>query len=127
MWNNLKHETQLKNVQDFKLQLKEDLKPEKIRHYAKGPKASNIFITRLRVGRSDLNLHKFSVGLIDKPECDCHAKEESTINYLLDCFLYNVERQTLCDLVTHHNPNFSRLTRIECSINKSNTNLHCTN
>ena len=38
----------------------------------------------LRVRRSDLNLHKFSVGLIDKYECDCHAKEESTIYYLLD-------------------------------------------
>ena len=112
LWNNLKHETQVKNLQDFKLQIKEDLKPEKIRHYAKGPKASNIFITRLRVGRSDLNLHKFSVGLIDKPDCDCHAKEESTIHYLLDCFLYTVERQTLCDLVEHHVPNFSRLTRI---------------
>ena len=43
---------------------------------------------------------------------DCHAKEESTIHYFLGCFLYAVERQTLCDLVEHHVPNFSRLTRI---------------
>ena len=36
---------------------------------------------------SDLNLHKFSVGFIDKPECNCHASEESTIHYMLDTFL----------------------------------------
>ena len=68
-------------------------------------------MTRIRVGRSDLNLHKFSVGLIDKPECICHAKEESTSHYFLDCFLYAAERQTLFDLVEHYIPYFSKQTR----------------
>ena len=113
LWNNIKQSTQQKNLQDFKLQLKEDLKPFKVRHFSHGPKISNRLLTRLRVGRSDLNLHKFSVGFIDKPECNCHAREESTIHYMLDCFLYTVERQTLIDLVVHYIPYFSRLKRNE--------------
>ena len=72
----------------FKNQLKVDLKPPKIKHYSKGMKQSNILLTRLRVGRSDLNLHKFSIGLTDTPECMCHAKEESTLHYFLECFIY---------------------------------------
>ena len=125
LWNNLQQSTQGKNLQEFKLQLKEDLKPNKIKHFSKGPKYSNTLLTRIRVGRSDLNLHKFSVGLVDKPDCICHAKQESTLHYFLDCFLYAAERQTLFDLVEHYKPNFSRLKRnskVELLLNGINVN-----
>ena len=125
LWNNLQQSTQGKNLQEFKLQLKEDLKPNKIKHFSKGPKYSNTLLTRIRVGRSDLNLHKFSVGLVDKPDCICHAKQESTSHYFLDCFLYAAERQTLFDLVEHYKPNFSRLKRnakVELLLNGINVN-----
>ena len=77
------------------------MKPDKTKHFCKGPKYSNTLLTRIRVGRSDLNLHKFSDGLIEKPECICHAKEKSTLHFFLDFFLYAAERQTLFDLVEH--------------------------
>ena len=41
----------------------------------------------------------------------CHAKEESSIHFMMDCFLYTAERQTLFDLVKHYIPNFSILKR----------------
>ena len=65
----------------------------------------------MRVGRSDLNLHKFTIEQVDKPECLCHAKDESPKHYFLDCFLYTAERQNLFTLVEHYIPKFSRLTK----------------
>ena len=58
-----------------------------------------------------LNLHRFTIGQVDKPECFCHAKEETTKHYILDCFLYTAERQTLFNLVEHYIPKFSRLSK----------------
>ena len=111
LWNNLPKSTQSKNVQEFKTQLKSDLKPNKIKHFSHGPKYSNSLLTRRRVGRSDLNLHKFSIGLTDEPECICHAKSESTMHYFLDCFLYAAERRTLFCLVEHRIPHFIRMNK----------------
>ena len=66
-------------------------------------------LTRLRVGRSDLQQHKFTIGLVDSPECQCFFKSESTEHYFLQCFLYSPERQRLFDLIEHFVPNFSNL------------------
>ena len=82
LWNNLPPSTQSKDLLDFKTQLKGDIKPTKIKHFAKGSRLSNSLITRLRVGRSSLNLHRFTIGQEDKPECICHAKEESNKHYI---------------------------------------------
>ena len=86
-----------------------DIKPSKIKHYSKGSKIGNCLLTRLRIGRSELNLHKYTIGQTDSPECDCHSKEESTKHYILDCFLYAVERQTLFSLAEHFIPTFTKL------------------
>ena len=50
LWNSLPSSTQAKHLVDFKTQLKIETKPDKIKHYAKGPKISNTLITRFRVG-----------------------------------------------------------------------------
>ena len=89
------------------------MKPLKIKHNSQGSKIGNSLLTEIRVGRSDLNLHKFVIGQAETPECLCHFKEESSKHYILDCFLYNAERQTLLTLVEHYIPYFS-------SISKSN-------
>ena len=68
-------------------------------------------LTRIRVGRSLLNQHSFTIGLSDSPECACHFRSESSEHYFLDCFLYTPERQTLLSLVEHYVPNFTRLTK----------------
>ena len=77
------------------------------KHVSRGNKLSNSLLTKFRVGRSDLNLHKFTIGLIDSPQCDCLFREESSSHYFLDCFLYSPERRILFDLIEHYIPKFS--------------------
>ena len=51
------------------------------------------------------------VGQTSDPGCLCHYKSESSEHFLLDCFLYTVERQNLYYQVEHYIPNFSNLTK----------------
>ena len=87
------------------------MKPPKFKHFARGAKISNSLLTKIRVGRSNLNQHKFTIGLADSPECLCHSREESPSHFFLDCFLYLPERQTLFDLLEHYIPKFKNLTK----------------
>ena len=111
LWNNLPPSTKSKDLIEFKAQLKLDMKPEKIRHYSCGSKLGNSLLSRIRTGRTTLNLHKFTIRQADEPTCGCLAKEESSIHYLLDCFLYTAERQTLLSLVEHYIPKFSKMSK----------------
>ena len=111
LWNLLPLSTQCFDVYEFKKQLKLNIKPLRIKHNAQGSKIGNCLLTRIRVGRSDLNLHKFVVGQADTSECLCHFKEESSKHYILDCFLYTAERQTLLTLVEHYIPYFSSMSK----------------
>ena len=108
LWNNLSISTQVMNLPDFKEQLKRELKPFRYKHFSKGNIIGNSLLTRIRLKRSELNLHRFDINLHDTPECACHAKSESSIHFLMDCFLYTGERQTLFSLVEHYIPNFFR-------------------
>ena len=83
------------------------LKPTRYKHFNKGNKYSNFLLTRIRVGRSLLNQHRFSVGQVDNPECLCHHREESSSHFFLECFLFSQERRTLFDLFEHYIPNFN--------------------
>ena len=102
---------QAKDLFDFKCQLKSDMKPSKIKHFSTGSKKTNSLLTRFRTGRTSLNLHKFTIGQTDDPSCLCHSKEESPMHYILDCFIYTVERQTLFSLVEHYVPKFPNMNR----------------
>ena len=61
--------------------------------------------------RSELNLHKFSIGQSESAECSCHFKNESSQHFLIDCFLYSSERQILFDRVEHFIPKFKNFTK----------------
>ena len=111
LWNNLPKNIQSSNLTDFKTFTKTELKPQKYKHFAKGNKHSNSLLTRIRVGRSYLNQHKFSIGHADSPECLCHHREESPSHYFLDCFLYSPERQALFSLIEHYIPNFPNFSK----------------
>ena len=113
LWNSLGSSVQNKNLYDFKTHTKTEMKPPKYKHFSRGTKQSNSLLTRIRVGRSYLNQHKFSIGHSDSPECLCHHKEESPQHYFLDCFLYSLERQTLFGLIEHYVPKFKRLSKKE--------------
>ena len=107
MWNSLANDITNKNIHDFKI-FTNTLKPKKIKHFSRGNKYTNSLLTRIRIGRSDLNQHKFTIGLTDSPECDCHFKEESPKHYFMDCFLYTQERQQLFKLIGHYIPKFEK-------------------
>ena len=111
LWNNLDVNHQLMALPDFKSRLKEEIKPHKYRHFSKGSKIGNKLLTRLRLERSDLNLHKFTIGQSETPECLCHSKQESSQHFLLDCFLYTSERQALFDRVEHYIPKFKSFSK----------------
>ena len=106
LWNDLPKVIQLKDVQEFKTSIKVIIKPKRHKHFYTGTKVGNKLLTRIRVGRSDLNEHKFTIGLVDNPECQCYYKSESPEHYFLQCFLYSPERQILFNLVEHFVPNF---------------------
>ena len=109
-WNSLSRNIQSLDIENFKTFTK-TLKPKKYKHFHKGNKNTNSLLTRIRVGRSQLNQHKFSVGQIDSPECLCHHREESPLHYFIDCFLYLRERQTMFQLFEHYIPNFKNFTK----------------
>ena len=111
LWNVLPKNIQHKDLAEFKLCIKERFKPPKYKHFQKGSKLGNTQLTRIRVGRSFLNQHKFTIGFSDTPECICHHKTESPEHYFLDCFLYIPERQIMLSLIEHYVPNFIRLNK----------------
>ena len=132
-WNNLDVGTQVMMLPDFKTQLKKDFKPCKYKHFSKGSKIGNSLFSKIRLNRSDLNQHKFDIGQHDTPECLCHAKSESSFHYIMDCFLYSGERQTLFNLVEHYIPNFTKLSKTKqfeillLGISPENPEFHTTN
>ena len=111
IWNKLPKNIQSQNMEDFKRSTKSIFKPPRYKHFSRGSKLGNILLTRIRVGRSDLNEHKFTIGQIDSPECMCHFRSESTEHYFLDCFLYSPERQILFRLIEHYVPFFKNLSK----------------
>ena len=111
LWNSLPKDVQYKDLFDFKICIKDKLKPQRYKHFSKGSKLGNTLLTRIRVGRSNLKQHKFTIGLSESPQCLCMFKTESPEHYFLDCFLYLPERQKLLTLVEHYVPKFSRLNK----------------
>ena len=111
IWNSIPKDIKLQNLHDFKISMKKMFKPPKFKHFSRGSKSGNMLLTRIRVGRSDLNQHKFSIGLVDSPDCLCHYKSESPEHFFLDCFLYSPERRILFGLIEHYVPFFPNLTK----------------
>ena len=109
--NDLEVSTQVLPLKDFKDKLKQELKPVKYKHFSKGSKIGNSLLTRIRLNRLNLNLHKFTIGLSDSAECACHAKKETSEHYLTPCFLFSGERQILYNLVEHYIPHFKNITK----------------
>jgi hypothetical protein len=89
----------LRNEQDineYKLKLKNHHKPQKYRFFSAGSKRGAALMTHLRLGRSFLNDHSFSIGLAESANCDCpNTPRETTCHMLLKCPHYTQERQTL--------------------------------
>ena len=59
----------------------------------------------MRLNRSTLNAHTYSIGLSQSPNCQCNSIE-TVEHYLYDCFLFTEERHKLFSLVEHYLPSF---------------------
>ena len=93
-WNALSPEDRnVPSTEAFKEHLKfeKELRP----HYLTGERTVQIHHARLRLACSDLKQHLFQSGLTDDPTCQCRAAHESPAHYLLECNLYEVERDNL--------------------------------
>ena len=81
---------------DFKIKLKEIFKPPKFKHYNVGFKFPNSLHTQLRLKRSNLNSHLYSIGLCITPACKCGSGQLETVkHFLLECKLYEQARGQL--------------------------------
>ena len=90
----------------FKEELREHLVPKRYKFLARGSKIGCKLLTQIRVGRSYLNSHSYSVGKSLSPQCSCHFPTESTSHYILDCFLNNEERRSLLSTYEQFIPKF---------------------
>ena len=78
---------------EFKIKLKEIFKPPKFKHYNVGFKFPNSLHTQLRLKRSNLNSHLYSIGLCITPACKCGSGQLETVkHFLLECKLYEQAR-----------------------------------
>ena len=124
-WNelptNLKFET---DIQQFKENLKIHVKPKRHRHFNRGSKRGNSLLTQLRVGRSQLNAHRFGLGLSETNRCLCD-REETVSHFLNHCFLFQEERHALHTRMCHILPNFNTLPdKMKSKVLLEGINLH---
>ncbi len=102
-------------MSDFKEHMSSVLKPPKwspkYKHFRNGSKLGNSLLTQLRIGRSTLNAHTYSLGLTESPACSCDYRENTTTHFLLDCDLFETQRLILYNKIEQYIPNFNNLTR----------------
>lgn len=110
LWN--KMSSKLKNCQlmeDFKSIYLTEIKSIKYKHFNVGQKVPNALLCRVRLSRSYLNSDSYSIGHSDSPMCWCHAPFETSMHYVLICWLFEHERVILLQKVKHLVPKFMLL------------------
>ena len=111
----------------FKAELKTNYKPNKQKHYNYDDRISNSLLCRLRVGRSYLKSHGFSVNLSPTDKCLCGAIDDDNF-FLLFCFLFQPERSEMLSKIKCFVPNFSCLSFTkQCEILLYGASSHKTN
>ena len=83
----------------------------KHKHFSCGSRLGNKLLTRLRLGRSYLNSDGYAIGKVESPSCLCHHRNETIKHYMLECFLYTIERKSLFDQVKQLVTNFDRMSQ----------------
>jgi hypothetical protein len=98
LWNNLDKETKdSSTLPIFKHKLQKSSYKPKIYNRKCTGKHGN-WITRLRLGLSALNCHRFTYNFIDNPYCEnCPNVSENTLHYLFECPIYAIARIELMD------------------------------
>ena len=98
------------DIIDFKAFITKDIKPPKYKHFSRGSKHGNMLLTRLRVGRSYLNSHSYTIGQSDTNTCSCsNTQIETPLHYITQCPDYAEHRRTLLGQVEQFIPNINKL------------------
>ena len=84
-----------KDNDSFKTDLKGICCPTQYKFLSRGTKLGCKLLIQIRVGRSLLNSHSYTVGFYESPACICSSSIESPTHFFNDCVLYTEERQTL--------------------------------
>ena len=124
-WNTLDNNIKRENdIDQFKISLKNIIKPKKQKHFNFGSKRGNSLLTQLRVGRSFLNSHGYTINLTESDLCLC-SRPETVSHFLNHCFLYQEERKVLYDKVTKLLPKFNTFSdKIKTDYLLHGINLH---
>ena len=109
-WNKLPKDIKQKTVDDFKEYLKLNVKPKRYKFYGRGFKFKCSLLTRIRVGRSFLNEHSFSINLSESPSCQkCLSPRESPLHYITSCPEHAEHRAELYTKMEQFIPQFKLL------------------
>ena len=110
LWNRLPKNVKSMTLDDFKLYLKQEIKPKRHKFYSKGNKDKCSLLTRIRVGRSFLNEHSFSINLSESPACEkCNYPRENSLHYLCFCPAFTEQRNILLTKMEQFVPKFRQL------------------
>jgi histone H3/H4 len=94
-WNNLPDDIRnIPSLEEFSETIKPPTRPPPP-HYSTGNRRNQILICRLRVGNADLNSNLFERNMADNSTCACEEEDETTEHFLINCELYNDQRQTM--------------------------------
>jgi hypothetical protein len=95
-WNELpKNISSIVKHTKFRAALNAHYKPKPCKVFNQGDKYINRLHTQIRLGRTQLNENLFNLGLSETKECLCGSPSESSAHFLLDCFLYDKDREEL--------------------------------
>jgi hypothetical protein len=98
-WNSLPIKTRASlSKYSFKkaIKTKRDINPYTTTHHGK----CGAWISRIRMGLSGLNAHRFTYNLSNTPLCSlCHLGNENTIHYLWDCPAHNSARKVVIERI----------------------------
>ena len=103
LWNRLPEEARSMNsVELLKLKLHPELN-DLLPLYYYGNRWPAVHHARMRIGCSKLNsdLH-FNLHVVDNPSCPCGHNLENAEHFLLNCTLYNNEREIMLRTVEEH-------------------------
>jgi len=97
-WNNLNPNIRnAESLESFKNKLSREKNTSQIpKWFYVGERRYSMIHARLRMLCSTLNDYLFSqIHVIDDPQCPCGHNRETTKHFLIDCPLYNVERNIM--------------------------------
>jgi hypothetical protein len=133
-WESLPQKYMGLQMDEFKKLWKQDFAPKRFKFMSRGSKQGNRLLTRIRVGRSYLKSHSYSIGLAETPYCSCDdSTTESPLHYFINCPLYAEERQTMFNTFEHFIRKFATFTKskkleiILTGIDQDNPEIFSTN